>query len=154
MENYLFTFKVQMEFIIVKFSFLGKRCYLPLILNSNNLYKRFKENQILKVLVENLEKTDGITDISFIPGWINTEEGLSQIVESFLAENEQQKIQYLNFFNRTFDDSSNGNYSNHINIKYKEFISFPVKVINDEIDVEEFGPMPLPIILIDKIELK
>lgn len=148
-ENYLFTFRVEMEFMIVKFSFLGKRCFLPLILNSNDIYKRFKENQILEVLVKNLEKTNGITDVRIIHGGINTEEGLSQTLDNFLAENEHQKVQYLDFYKRTLDDNSDGSYSKHINIKYKGIISLPVKVINNEKDLEEFGPMPLPIILIE-----
>jgi hypothetical protein len=149
MENYPFTFKIEMEFVIIKFLFLEKRCYLPLILNSNDFYKRYKENNILKIIVENLEKTNGVTDVKLIPGGINTEDELSKVVANFLTENESQKIQYLNFYERKFDDNSTKNHSNYINIKYKEFMSFPVKVINDETDLDEFGPMPLPVILIE-----
>lgn len=149
MENYTFTFKVQMELIIIKFIFLEKRCYLPQILNSSHIFKRNKENELIKVIVENLEKTDGVTKVQVIPGGIDSEEELSKVFLNFMTENENQEIKYLDFYEKTFNDSSDKDYPYYVNIKYKEFISLPVKVINDEKDILEFGSFPLPIILID-----
>jgi hypothetical protein len=149
MENYTFTVKVQMELIIIKFLFLDKRCYLPQILNSSLTFNRIKENELIKLIVENLEKTDGVTKVQVIPGGINSEDELSKVFLSFMTEDENQEIKYLDFYKREFNDVSNENYPYFVNIKYKEFISLPVKVINDENDLLEFGSLPLPIVLIE-----
>jgi hypothetical protein len=149
MENYRFTFKVQMELIIIKFLFLDKRCYLPQILNSSNIFKRGKENELIKLIVENLEKTNGVTNVQVIPGGIASKEELSEVIQSFMTENENQEIKYLDFYKREFNDVTNDNYPHFVNVKYKGFLSLPVKVINDENDLLEFGSLPLPIILIE-----
>lgn len=149
MENYSFIVKVQMELIIIKFLFLDKRCYLPQILNSSNIFKRGKENELIKLIVENLEKTNGVTSVQVIPGGIASEEELSEVIQGFMIKNENQEIKYLDFYKREFNDFTNDNYPHFINVKYKGFLSLPVKVINDKNDLLEFGSLPLPIILIE-----
>ena len=71
------------------------------------------------------------------------------MIQNFMTENENQEIKYLDFYKREFNDVANENYPYFVNIKYKGFMSLPVKVINEEKDLLEFGSLPLPIILIE-----
>ncbi len=149
MEDYTFTFKFQMELIVIKFLFYDKRCYLPQILNSSHVFKRNRENELVQLIIQNLEKTPGVTCVQLIPGGIDTEDELSKVFLSIMTQNEKQEIKYLDFYKREFNDVPNNNYPNYLNIKYKEFLSLPVKVINDENDLLDFGSLHLPIILLE-----
>ncbi|MFZ4680074.1 MAG: hypothetical protein ACOYLP_07900 [Flavobacterium sp.] len=151
MQEYIFKMTNNMEIFIIKFSHYERKCYLPIIVNFSDIPKRIEENKILKNLVENLKKANGISQVTFISGGIDTFEELSKVFDTIMGGVDNHKIKYLNFYERTVSDSSLINYDkfNYQQIKYKQVLSIPVKVLEDNSVVEEFGSYPLPIILIE-----
>lgn len=151
MEEYIFKIANDMELFIIKFFHDERKCYLPIIVNFSDLPKRVEENKILETLVENLKKADGISEVKFICGGIDTYEELSKVFDEIMGGVDNHKVKYLNFYLRTVSDSSSTNYNeyNYRSLKYKQVLSLPVKVLQDDSIVEEFGGYPLPIILIE-----
>ena len=144
-----FVMPINLELKIIKFYHYERKCYLPIILNFTKALNRIEENKILERLISNLANADGVSKVNLIGGGIDTYEQLSKVFESFMEVNENQKIQFLNFYEKRLEDSTESIYPNSINVKYDSYMSLAVKVINENSMIEEFGNYPLPVILME-----
>lgn len=119
---------------------------MPIILNFTHWAKRLTENELIKIFAENIEKTDGITDVSVIRGGINSSEEL-KILCAEILDSKNHNMKYLNFYKRETTDSSDLNYQefNYIPIQYKHQISLPVEVLENKFTYNEYKDFPLSI---------
>ena len=150
MNSFFIEYPLKMELVVMKFKHDERKCYLPIIINFTNLPKRKIENELLTELMNNLKRTDGISEVNVVGGGIDTFDELTKIFDTII-DSKNYKIKFLDFYKRETFDTSDTNYLdyNYIQIKYNHEISFPVKVLDSNKKIEEFGDYPLPIVLME-----